>query len=70
MTRGKRERTVRIDGGTLWMSGGFRQPPYRSYPSPPDRLEQLAARCGMSDEDLRTLLEREVARRRSERKKS
>ena len=51
----------------LWYSGDFWQPPYRNYPHPPTRLEVLAARMGIDDEELRQLLHDEVQRRRRER---
>lgn len=50
----------------LWGSSNFWQPPRRWWPHPPTDLETLAVRAGMSDEELRTLLKREIQRRRRE----
>lgn len=41
----------------------FWAPPRRSWPHPPTRLEQLAVRAGMGDEDLRALLHDAIQRR-------
>ena len=51
----------------LWMSPNFWQPPRRSWPWPPTRLEVLANRLGIDDEELRELLKGEVQRRLRER---
>lgn len=48
------------------MSANFWQPPRRSWPWPPTRLEVLATRMGIDDEELRALLLQEVERRRTE----
>jgi hypothetical protein len=40
-------------------------PPFRSWPYPRDRLERIAFRLGMDDEELRALLAHEVERRRA-----
>jgi len=51
---------------TFWSSPNFElAPPRRSFPWPATRLERLATRAGISDEDLRVLLEREIARRQA-----
>lgn len=44
----------------------FFRPPRRSWPYPPTRLEVLAIRAGLDDEDLRRLLAQEIERRRRE----
>jgi hypothetical protein len=51
---------------TFWASPNFWQPPRRSWPWPPTRLEVLAARAQLDDEELRALLEHAVERRRRE----
>jgi hypothetical protein len=37
--------------------------PFRSFPFPRDRLERLAHKLGVSDEELRTYLYEEIERR-------
>jgi hypothetical protein len=49
---------------TIWFSGVFWEPPYRSWPHPPTELETFAARAGVNDDELRLLLEEEIQRRR------
>jgi hypothetical protein len=39
----------------------------RSWPHEPARLEMLATRSGLADDELRAVLEREIQRRRRER---
>lgn len=50
----------------IFGSSSFWVSPRRSYPYGPTKLEILAARAGLDDEELRLLLEREVQRRRRE----
>jgi hypothetical protein len=51
----------------FWGSSNFWQPPRRSWPYPPTKLEVLATRAGLDDEDLRRLITQEIERRRLER---
>ena len=50
----------------MWGSANFTfsdPPPYRSWPYEMTRLERLAHRAGMSDEELRLRLIEEIERR-------
>jgi FKBP-type peptidyl-prolyl cis-trans isomerase (trigger factor) len=51
----------------IFGSDNFWVPSYRSWPHPPTELEQLAARLGISDEELRASLREQIQRRRRER---
>jgi hypothetical protein len=51
----------------LIVFGEFEPTPYRSWPWPRTRLEQLAKQAGVDDEELRAYLHAEVERRRRER---
>lgn len=54
----------------MWGSPNFTfsdPPPYRSWPYEMTRLERLAHRAGMSDEELRLRLIEEIERRRGNR---
>jgi hypothetical protein len=51
----------------LWFSGGYWEPPYRSWPAAPSWLEELAVRANVSDEELRELLRAAVQERLRER---
>jgi hypothetical protein len=51
----------------VWGSENFWQPPGRSWPYPPTRLDRLAARMGIEDEEFRELLRAEIERRLHER---
>lgn len=58
---------VSVAQSDLWFSGGFWQPPYRSWPAAPSKLEELAIRANVSDEELRELLRAAVEERLRER---
>jgi hypothetical protein len=60
---------MKVINGTLtfWSSDNFWMPPYRSWPHPPNELEVLAQRAGVSDEELRASLHEQIQRRRRER---
>jgi hypothetical protein len=50
----------------LWLRGGYwQQPPrpYRSWPHPMDRLERIAFRLGINDDELRELLRDAIQQR-------
>jgi hypothetical protein len=49
---------------SFWSSPNFEPPRRRSWPWPATRLEVIAARAGLDDEQLRALLYAEVERRR------
>jgi hypothetical protein len=51
----------------FWGSANFWQPSRRSWPHEPTRLEVLATRAGLDDEELRALLEQVVQHRLRER---
>ena len=56
----------------FWASSNFtwaieEAKPFRSFPFPRDRLERLAHKIGVSDEELRALLYDEIERRRGAR---
>jgi len=53
-------------GPGFWASPNFWQPPRRSWPYPPTRLERIAASMGIDDEELRELLRAEIERRRAD----
>lgn len=48
----------------FWSSPNFSRPPRRSRPGPMTRLERIAAKHGIDDEDFRELLRAEIERRR------
>jgi hypothetical protein len=50
----------------FWGSENFWQPPRRSWPYPPTRLERIAESMGIGDEELRELLRAEIELRRHE----
>jgi hypothetical protein len=50
---------------SFWSSPNFWQPPRRSWPYAPTRLERIAEKYGVDDETFRELLRAEIERRRS-----
>lgn len=59
-----------LSSATFWSSPNFTyalgEPHHRSWPYERDKLERLAHKAGLDDEELRDLLGREIARRQRE----